>query len=241
MKIDGAILAARYAYMPNQLRYCGGDRNSELLSYIGTNRVDQGLNNLLVEFETMYPYLKLIAEANNIIDPFDYRVVEAYWIGNELLETVSARGIYEHMVDGQRMKAKFKNKILEKVFGKIPLGAKPHHSWHVFNIPRANREYYPAEYLNTLNQCRIVPAKIVEISSDKLKVVYEPLVVKNDIIIIGSKIRERIYFDKNIYFDLKVGSWVAVHWGWVCDVLTDSQVKNLKKWTDYNLTLANIK
>ena len=33
-ELDGALLAARYAYMPNRLRYCGGDSNAELFAHL---------------------------------------------------------------------------------------------------------------------------------------------------------------------------------------------------------------
>jgi len=40
-----------------------------------------------------YFYYSVIAEANGIEDPFDLRVVEAHWIGNELLEKVDLKAI----------------------------------------------------------------------------------------------------------------------------------------------------
>lgn len=248
--LDGALFAARYAFMPNKLRYCGGDRNSNLFDYVAEGESDQGLKNMLAEFETMYPYLKLISEANHIIDPFDYRVVEAYWIGNELLEKVSMKGLYRHMIDGQKMKQKFKPELLEKVFGKIPIGAKPHHSWHVFNIPK-QAHYYPVEHtVETMDQCRIswgrVQKKKVSTENDltsKLMVNYEPLLVENGKIVLGKSVEKEIWSevnDKSFIRDLKDGDQVSMHWGWACDILTDSQVNNLKKWTKYNLALANI-
>ena len=46
--------------------------------------------------------------------------------------------------------------------------------------------------------------------------------------------------DKAFIKEPAVGDWVSLRWGWVCDFLTDSQVKNLQKWTRYNLALANL-
>ncbi len=45
------------------------------------------------------PYLQLIARSNDIADPFDARVVEAYWIGNELLDGVEVRQLYDSLVE----------------------------------------------------------------------------------------------------------------------------------------------
>jgi len=108
LKFYGALLAARYAFMPNKLRYCGGDSNTELFEYASRQESDFGLQAMLKEFETMFPYLQLIAEANRISDPFNYKVVEAYWIGNELLENVSMQNFYRYLVDEQKLKKKFK-------------------------------------------------------------------------------------------------------------------------------------
>jgi len=113
-KFDGALLAARYAFMPNKLRYCGGDNNANLFDHVVAGESDPDLKNLLEEFATMFPYLKFIAQANKIADPFNYRVVEAYWLGNDLLENVSMNKFYDHLKEGHRLKDKFKPKLLER-------------------------------------------------------------------------------------------------------------------------------
>lgn len=240
---DGALLAARYAYMPNKLRYCGGDSNAELFSYLTENQSDAGLQGLLQEFQTMYPYLRLIAEANKIADPFNYKVVEAYWLGNELLENVSMQNFYCYLVDEQKIKKKLKPAIIEKVIGKIPAGAKPHHSFHVLNIPNRTG-YYPVEHsLKTMDECRISPAKIVEITTGKMTVEYQPLTISGNKLELGQPIKKEVYSEINnkaFVKELKEGDWVSLHWSWVCDFLTNEQVENLNKWTKYNLALANL-
>lgn len=249
LKSDGTILAARYAYMPNRLRYCGGDNVSELLSYIKENQTDDGLKELLEEFATMFPYLKLIARANHIADPFNYKVVEAYWLGNELLENVSMDVFYRSLIDDQMLKKKFKSNILDKVFGQIPIGAKPHHSFHVFNIPKRTG-HYPVEHsLKTMDECRIAGARIVNYESGiasnlirKINVKYQPLAAEGNKIKIGEPVTREVWAessDKAYGKKLAVGDWVAVHWGWVCDFITEKQVSNLKIWTEFNLGLLN--
>ncbi|MFA6537685.1 MAG: DUF6390 family protein [Patescibacteria group bacterium] len=259
LKLDGALLAARYAFMPNKLRYCGGDSNSELFEYGAAGQSDLGLKELLKEFETMYPYLRLIADANKILDPFNYKVVQAYWLGNELLENVSMQNFYRYLVDEQKLKKKFKLSVLEKVFGKIPFGAKPHHSFHVFNIPKRTG-HYPVEHtLKTMDECRISWGRLKnpkseirnpkQISNSKLQmtktmtVKYQPLAIIGDKIELGLPVEKEVWLeinDKAFVLPPKVGDYVAIHWNWVCDILTENQVKNLEKWTKYNLALANL-
>ena len=43
----------------------------------------------------------------------------------------------------------------------------------------------------------------------------------------------------SIALEPKVGDWVSVHWGYVCEVLTLRQVRNLKYYTELAISLAN--
>ena len=240
---SGMILAARYAFSPNKLQYCGGNNNSNLFEYVSENTQDQGLKDILSEFQTMYPYLKLIADSNKISDPLDSRVSEAYWIGNDLLQNISMNKFYNYLIDRQELKKKFKMRVAEKVIGKIPIGAKPHHSFHVLNIPKRTG-YYPVEHtLETINECLILPAQVLKIKSGKLEVKFRPLIWKNNKFVFGDLANKNIYFEfnnKKFVKNIKIGDFVSIHWSWVCDKLSDLQVYNLNKWNGYSVGLANI-
>lgn len=121
--MDGILRCSRYAFGPNQLHYCGPDRNSQLFAHIKEEVVDPDLTRILSQFETMYPYLVHIAAANRIKDPLDDRVVEAYWIGNALLDRVSKSDFYWHLVDGLSLKKKLGKSfaLVEEKIGNIPL------------------------------------------------------------------------------------------------------------------------
>ena len=103
----------------------------------------------------------LIAGANGIADPLDPRVVEAYWVGNELLDRVgradaraarrgplprpASGGAGEHVVDA------------------VAAGAVPHHCFHVFAVyPWLGllRTGIVDEPLHVLDQCRTTPALV---------------------------------------------------------------------------------
>src|SRR6187431_2111543 len=84
---SGPVLFARYAYGPNRFGYCGPDDADELLE-AGAAGQDRVLRALAQRFEGAYPYLALIARSAGIADPLDRRVVEAYWLGNDLLRAV---------------------------------------------------------------------------------------------------------------------------------------------------------
>ena len=89
---DGLQLFARYAYPPNERGFCGPADHRQLLEYRAAGVTDAGLAELARSFTGPWPYLTLLAGAAGIADPFDYRVVEAYWVGSSLLDRVSHSG-----------------------------------------------------------------------------------------------------------------------------------------------------
>jgi Family of unknown function (DUF6390) len=93
----GPLLFARYAYPPNALGYCGADETRTLLEYGDAGVADAGLAELARTFEGAWPCLTLIAGANGIADPLDPRVVEAYWVGNDLLDHVTPGTLARHV------------------------------------------------------------------------------------------------------------------------------------------------
>ena len=61
--------------------------------------VDQGLVQLVQAFSGAWPYLELISAGCDIRDPLDQRVVEAYWVGNELLDRVPIGKLGDSMAE----------------------------------------------------------------------------------------------------------------------------------------------
>jgi len=86
--VPGPVRFARYAYGPNRLGYCGPDAADELLGEAAEGGDLRRIRELAAGFEGAWPYLELIALSNGITDPLDDRVVEAYWLGSDLLDAV---------------------------------------------------------------------------------------------------------------------------------------------------------
>ena len=86
--ISGPLLFARYALPPNDRGLCGPADNAGLRGYASAGLAGPDLRRLAGQFAGAWPYLQLIATANAIADPLDRRVVEAYWVGNGLLDNV---------------------------------------------------------------------------------------------------------------------------------------------------------
>lgn len=242
MSTEGNLLFAKYAYSPNKLGYCGPAKSGAILDYCVANQSDQGLIKLLKSFEGAYPYLMLIALGNKIEDPFDKRVVEAYWIGNGLLANISDLDFYESLK--ARFSKKIKKNSMKWILTKPIAGAKPHHSFHVLDIYTKTgsiRSGVKTNVLDTINNCLIMWGKVKRVKSQKSKVKsliieYNPIVIKNGKLMFEEVTNKEVF---SPFVEPKVGEWVSFHWGNVCDILTESQLANLKKWTRYHLDIAN--
>jgi hypothetical protein len=236
--MDGTILFARYAFMPNKLSYCGGDDNKALFDYCVANETDPGLVAILRKFQAAYPYLKLIASSNHIPDPFDHRVVEAYWIGNELLDGVDLAQFYDSL--RERFAKQLDAKTLGYLLSKPPLGARAHHSFHVFDVH--SRIGIIDHSLDTMEGCRIGWGQVKGIGATHLVVEHQPLVLERGKLKLGDLRDKRVLRQidgTGFITNCQVGDYISFHWDWACDRLPPRQVQNLEKYTEYHLKLAN--
>src|SRR6478672_6938187 len=152
---SGPVLFARYAYGPNRFGYCGPDDADELLE-AGAAGQDRVLRALAQRFEGAYPYLALIARSAGIADPLDRRVVEAYWLGSELLRAVPASAF------GASIDERFRDRVRPtdwRWLATKPIdGAKPVHAFHVLDVfPRVGliRGGQIDGVLQVMDSCRI--------------------------------------------------------------------------------------
>ena len=238
MPIDGTIVFARYAFMPNRLSYCGGNDNKTLFDYCVAKQTDPGLVFILQKFQAAYPYLKLIASSNHIADPFDARVVEAYWIGNELLDGVDLAQFYNYL--RERFAKHLDQKTLGYVLSKPPLGARPHHNFHVFDVH--SHMGTPERSLDTMENCRIGWGRVKEIGTTHFIVEHQPLILEYGKLKLGELRDKRVMrqIDGTGFINnCQAGDFISFHWNWACEMLSPRQVNNLDKYTRYHLKLAN--
>ena len=237
--LEGTLRFIRYGFMPNRLQYCGPTGENRTLFEYGIEGVsDGGLPPLLGKFTGALPYLKLIARANGLADPFDARVVEAYWIGNELLDRVEVRQLYDALA--QRFGKQLTGRTRELVLGKAPAGARPHHSFHVLDVHSRVGEMDST--LRTLDECRVSWGKVVRVEGAELMVERSPLVLREGKLVLDVPRQARVMrqVDGRGFADrAQPGDWVSLHWGWVCEVLDERERRNLERYSRYHLTLAN--
>lgn len=236
---DGMLLFVQYAFMPNRLDYCGTEDHGALYDYWSAHQTDPGLAQILHTFTGALPYLKLIAHSNGLADPFDHRVVEAYWVGNSLLEQVDMRRFFESLRQrlGQQLQGKVQNYITQK----IPLGARPHHSFHVFDVhSRVGRLTHS---LDVMENCRISWGRITAVEPAHFVIETSSLILQDGKLALASPTTRRVLRQldgRGFTRDARVGDWISVHWNWACDVLTQVQVQWLERYTRHHLHLANL-
>ena len=238
--LSGILTCARYSFAPNYYKYCGPDANKKISSYLQNSHANPNLVEILGQFDVLFRYLSLIAHSNNIADPFDSRVVEAYWIGNRLLERIKPSQLGEHLLYDQELKKRLPEKMLKWVLEKVPKGAKIHHSFHVFNVFIRTGHLIAPHTIDTIDQCRIGWGKVVKVQSAKCKVQSRKLISQNKkLVLIESERELSAPIDGSIKNKLKPGDLVSFHWGFICDKITPQQAKNLAFYTNHNLRLAN--
>jgi hypothetical protein len=217
----GALLFARYAYPPNALGYCGPSGAAALLRAEATADIERRAR----LFEGAWSYLEFIAESAGIADPLDGRVVEAYWIGNDLLTGVDPGALVERLRDRFRGQPGTWRDATDR--------ALPHHSFQVFDV-------YPwaglltasgaPTALSVLEQCRIRAGRVVAVDGPRAAVASRPLVWDGAALTVGAERREEVRWSAeglSLIDAPSPGDRVSLHWDWICDVLTEEQAARL--------------
>lgn len=241
---SGPVLFARYAFGPNRLGYCGPDAIEELFGEGSSKGDNRALRELATSFEGAWPYLVLIAEANDRPDPLDRDVVEAYWLGNELLERVAPAKL-EASLEG-RFRPRLRPDGWRWLGGAPATGGVPVHAFHVLDVfPRVGllRSGSVDRALETMDSCRIRWGRVLERDGDWLVVNVVPLVMAAGRLELGPARPERVqaWRDGSTFVPgVEPGDVIAVHWSWACDVLDPDQLRGLVRWTRSQLGVANL-
>ena len=251
---DGVSRCAHYAFGPNRLHMCGPDANREVLVYLNEGVADGGLTHLLAQFKTLFPYLETIAHANRVDDVFDPRVVEAYWLGNKLLDSIQPQTFYRHLTDNLQLKKHLAPHTFNALENKLNSHPAPHHNFHVFNVWKRTGHVQEEHTLESMDQCRISWGKVTAVEGPFLTVERQPLMIgsppkKGETaegvsgLTLGSPVHAKItrrLEDNSLMEDVVIGDVISIHWGMPCEILTPKQLMNLKRYTTQSLTLAHI-
>lgn len=239
--LDGVARAARYAFGPNKLHLCGPDANAEVLAYLQEGASDAGLGNILKGFQTLYPYLQQIAASNGIRDPFDPRVVEAYWIGNELLETIPVKTFYRHLAETLRLKDRYDPKSFGELALKLPRGGRMHHAFHVLNAYKRTGHDAKLHTLESMDACRVSWGTVTAVDGVSITVLRKPLLLNGHQLVLGEAVPFVVQrkLEDDFLEDVQPNHIITMHWGVPCEMVTGENVRYLEHYTRVSIALSN--
>ncbi|NCT89387.1 hypothetical protein GXB85_00250 [Cellulomonas sp. APG4] len=258
--MSGPVLFARYAYPPNERGYCGPDAAAELLESVSSVASTQGprptggarapsgpdggeLRALARGFAGAWPYLELIAGAHGIDDPLDERVVEAYWVGNELLR-LPPGALLRAAEERFRSRLPRLGPAWERMAAPLPTMA-PHHSAHVLALSPwlgLLRTGVVDRPLEVLDRCRVRWGEVLAVGPEHAVVRSRPLEWDGHRVVEGALRPETVRvaaFGRALAGDLRPGDWCTMHWDWVCEVVEPRRLAALCAWSRRQLRAVN--
>lgn len=150
MDTAGLRLACQFALSPNILGYCGS-KMARLEDCVEKGMCDHVVKELK-KFIVLYPYLKTLAEITGK-KPFDYDVVEAYWLGNDLLKMAGLKH-YKILLKNFR-KQGVPVWLLKELKNNPPKKFIPTHAFQVLFIGVGRASGSVPFNLKTVNNCLI--------------------------------------------------------------------------------------
>ncbi len=211
--MDNLDFAARFFLMPNKLKYKKMRlADHELFDFCCGSSKD--IAPLLKKYSGINLYLDLIAKKHNK-KAYDLDVLEAYWLGNELLDGITAEDFKQHL-DRKMRDGKIDPETAEQLLNSIPKNMVPHHSFHILHILSVAKDK-SLMYAN-VDKCSIGYGEVVEVKESTLRC------RKN-----GS---ERVINVNHLFLkDIRVGDMVAIHWDFAIQKITKQQAHNLDRYT----------
>ncbi|MFZ0829583.1 MAG: DUF6390 family protein [Thermoplasmata archaeon] len=235
--MDGVALCARFSIATNRLQFCGpADAAPDLYRAITTDEGHPEAREHLSRFEALMPYLEAIGRKHGL-DPFDSRVVEAYWIGNSLLDAMDApdfRALLDTLVR-RGLPRSFAHRLAEH------LPARPwfHHAFHVSFVGVGNVTGHVETTLANMEACRPAPGTVRRRTGTTLTVERSSWAVRDGRLVPGPLTPVEIPYDPHVLPAVREGETVVLHWGWPAVQLEAGQRSALEEYTRRSVESAN--
>ena len=236
--MQGVQLAARFSIATNRLRYCGpAEAEPALFRTIVEGKDLEASRHALLRFEALEPYLRAIA-AKHGRDVLDHDVVEAYWIGNRLLDAFTRedfQGILDTLV-----KRGLPRPMAARLGEALPDRPLPHHVFHDAFVGVGNVTGHVETTLPNMEACRPAWARVTRVEGGSLHLEKPVLRLDGRRLEIGPAERETVAYDPRFLPGVSAGDTVALHWNWPALVLDEDQAANLREYTERSLEAANV-
>ncbi|HTP54549.1 MAG TPA: DUF6390 family protein [Thermoplasmata archaeon] len=236
--MDGVQLGARFSIATNRLSFCGpADAEPALYAAIRAPTGGAAARRALGGFEALMPYLEAIA-AKHALDPFDRRVVEAYWIGNDLLDAFGPKE-FRSLLDAL-VRRGLPASIAARLIRHLPAAPIPHHMFHVAFVGVGAVTGHVPTTLANMESCRPAWATVRGPGAPgTLQVSRSSLALAGDRLVLGPSVLEEVRADPEVVPDAAPGREVVLHWGWPALTLAPVQAEALRRYTDRSLEAAN--
>ena len=235
--MNGVQLGARFSIATNRLQYCGPAEAAPLLyAAITSEEGHAEAARMLAGFEALMPYLEAIA-AKHGRDPFDREVVEAYWIGNPLLEAFE-RADFLRLLEGLTLRG-LPRSFARRLGVHLPEHPWPHHLFHVAFVGVGTVTGHVPTTLANMEACRPAWAHVLHAHDTTLRVRGPTLAIEGEKIGWGPDVERDLVYDPRVIPDPNPGDAVAVHWSWPALRLSAAHRTALERYSRAALTAAN--
>jgi len=163
--------------------------------------------------------------------------VEAYWIGNGLLEAFD-RSDFLRLLEAL-VRRGLPRSTAARLAGQLPTHPTPHHAFHVSFVGVGEVTGHVATTLANMELCRPGWATVVSVEPKALVLDRSSLLLAEGRLVLGGPERTTLAYDPAILPDVAVGSRVALHWKHPALVLTEAQASALERHTRRALSAAN--
>ena len=231
--MDGLRLGISFSYMPNSLRFCGPQRaHQDFLSYINSpsKKTAAAVESDVKRFEGLFTYLDAIA-AKSKKHFTDYEVVEAYWIGNSLLDKFTSNDV--KAIIKALIRRGLPAEIAENKIRSLPKGVFPHHNFNVCYVGVGRITGAVPTTIQNMNDCMTIPGIVTAIKRKRGKLVVRRkfLQMSEPGLQLGPEMEVEVAYLPQLMTNVKIGDVVAIHWGFAPMILTKRQQQNLEGYT----------
>lgn len=232
---EGERLFSRYACSPNELGYCGPEVADAFAEVASGHEVEFSLRPAASQFSGVWVYLVILGKLLGR-DPLDAELVRGYWIGNELVDSVDLDAFWAELLAVISARA---GSYWSHLNDSLRAEAAPTHAFHVLGVYPWTRLLSTGrpEPLEVLSSCCIRPGRVTAVSAAGVTVDAVDFAYTDGQL----SLTEAQLVDAPAPFgdQLAIGDAVALHWGSVCDVLTEAEHDRLRAQLAGQLTLVN--
>lgn len=215
LEFAGEQLASLYSFGCLELKQLRQTGAEELIFNFINNPEKKQIPFVKTILEKLEPfvYYRLIGKMNDINNPFDFKVVKAYWLGNDLLRPIK-REDFENILSNQQVK------LLDLI------NAKLHHNFTALWVLKKTKKI-PIE---KIDECIIKPGRVIEVKEESILVETKKLSLKEEKIC-PQDFKQEIS-SEFLKGCVSINDWVSIHFGIARQKISQEAAENLYKITE---------